>query len=143
MCAVEPGLAKDRNFEQDVAAALAVDAPATQISFMAQAKPGDPGKIRVVFLVDAQLTADGRGGSKKMNVNLYATIWGSADKSMAARSIKVDKTFDAATYQQILDHGMMVPIDLEVPTGGDGADVARCWTTRPGTSGRSAVRSAK
>jgi VWFA-related protein len=117
--AVEPGPAKDRNFEQDVAAALQVDAPATQISFMAQAKPGDPGKIRVVFLVDAHtLTAEDAGGSKKMNVNLYATIWGSADKSMAARSIKVDKTFDAATYQQILDHGMMVPIDLEVPTGG-------------------------
>jgi len=117
--AVEPGPAKDRNFEQDVAAALAVDAPATQISFMAQAKPGDPGKIRVVFLVDAHtLTAEDSSGSKKMNVSLYATIWGSADKSMAARSIKVDKTFDAATYQQILDHGMMVPIDLEVPTGG-------------------------
>jgi VWFA-related protein len=117
--AVEPGPAKDRNFEQDVAAALAVDAPATQVSFMAQAKPGDPGKIRVVLLVDAHtLTAEDAGGSKKMNVNLYATIWGSADKSMAARSIKVDKTFDAATYQQILDHGMMVPIDLEVPTGG-------------------------
>jgi len=117
--AVEPGPAKDRNFEQDVAAALAVDAPATQISFMAQAKPGDPGKIRVVFLVDAHtLTAEDSSGSKKMNVSLYATIWGSADKSMAARSIKVDKTFDAATYQQILDHGMMVPIDMDVPTGG-------------------------
>ena len=117
--AVEPGPVKDRNFEQDVAAALAVDAPATQISFMAQAKPGDPGKIRVVFLVDAHtLTAEDAGGSKKMNVNLYATIWGASDKSMAARSIKVDKTFDAATYQQILDHGMMVPIDMDVPTGG-------------------------
>jgi VWFA-related protein len=117
--AVEPGPAKDRNFEQDVAAALAVDAPATQISFMAQAKPGDPGKIRVVFLVDAHtLTAEDASGSKKMNVSLYATVWGSADKSMAARSIKVDKTFDAATYQQILDHGMMVPIDMDVPTGG-------------------------
>jgi VWFA-related protein len=117
--AVGPGPAKDRNFEQDVAAALAVDAPATQISFMAQAKPGDPGKIRVVFLVDAHtLTAEDSSGSKKMNVSLYATIWGSADKSLAARSIKVDKTFDAATYQQILDHGMMVPIDMDVPTGG-------------------------
>jgi hypothetical protein len=102
-----------------VAAALAVDAPATQISFMAQAKPGDPGKIRVVFLVDAHtLTAEDSSGSKKMNVSLYATIWGSADKSMAARSIKVDKTFDAATYQQILNHGMMVPIDMDVPAGG-------------------------
>jgi VWFA-related protein len=117
--AIEPGPVKDHTFEQDVAAAIAVDAPATQISFMAQAKPTDPGKMRVVFLVDAHtLTAEDSGGNKKMNVNFYATVWGAGDKSMTAQSIKVDKSFDAATYQQILDHGMMVPIDLTVPAGG-------------------------
>jgi VWFA-related protein len=117
--AIEPGPTKDHNYEQDVAAALAVNVPATQISFMAQAKPADAGKIRVVFLVDAHtLTAEESGGSRKMNVNFYATVWGAGDKSMAAQSIKVDKAFDAATYQQILDHGMMVPIDLTVPAGG-------------------------
>jgi VWFA-related protein len=117
--AIEPGPAKDHNFEQDVAAALAVDAPATQISFMAQAKPTDPGKMRVVFLVDAHtLTVEDSGGNKKFNVSLYATIWGASDKSLAAQSLKVDKSFDAATYQQILDHGMMVPIDITIPAGG-------------------------
>ncbi len=117
--AIEPGPVKDHNYEQDVAAALEVDAPATQVSFMAQAKPTDPGKIRVVFLVDAHtLTAEDSGGSKKMNVTLYATVWGSSDKSLASHSTKVDKAFDAATYQQILDHGMMVPIDMEIPVGG-------------------------
>ncbi|MGB9205936.1 MAG: VWA domain-containing protein [Terriglobales bacterium] len=117
--AIEPGPAKDHNYEQDVAAALAIDAPATQVSFMAQAKPTDPGKMRVVFLVDAHtLTAEDSGGNKKMNVNLYATVWGSGDKSLAAQSVKVDKSFDAATYQQILDHGMMVPIDVTIPAGG-------------------------
>ncbi len=117
--AIEPGPAKDHNFEQDVAAAIAVDAPATQISFMAQAKPTDPGKMRVVFLVDAHtLTAEDSGGNKKMNVNLYATVWGASDKSLAAQSLKVDKSFDAATYQQILDHGMMVPLDITIPAGG-------------------------
>ena len=117
--AIEPGPAKDHNYEQDVAAALEVDAPATQVSFMAQAKPTDPGKMRVVFLVDAHtLTAEDSGGNKKMNVNLYATVWGSGDKSLAAQSVKVDKSFDAATYQQILDHGMMVPIDMTIPAGG-------------------------
>jgi VWFA-related protein len=116
--AIEPGPVKGRNYEQDVAAALEVDAPATQVSFMAQAKPTDPGKIRVVFLVDAHtLTAEDSGGSKKMNVSLYATVWGNG-KSLGAHSIKVDKTFDAATYQQIVDHGMMVPIDMEIPAGG-------------------------
>ncbi len=117
--AIEPGPTKDHNYEQDVAAALAVNVPATQISFIAQAKPADAGKIRVVFLVDAHtLTAQDSGGSKKMNVNFYATVWGAGDKSMAAQSIKVEKSFDAATYQQILDHGMMVPIDLTIPAGG-------------------------
>ena len=116
--AIEPGPTKDRNFEQDVISALAVNAPATQISFKAQAKPTDPGKMRVVFLVDAHtLTAEDSGGGKKMNVNLYATIWGPSDKSLAAHTIKVDKTFDNATYQQIVDHGMMVPIDMDIPAG--------------------------
>lgn len=117
--AIEPGPAKDHNYEQDVASALAVDAPATQISFMAQAKPTDPGKMRVVFKVDAHtLSAEDSAGSKKMNVNFYATIWGAGEKSLAAQSIKVDKSFDAATYQQILDHGMLVPIDIQIPAGG-------------------------
>jgi VWFA-related protein len=115
--AIEPGPLKDRNFEQDVAAALEVDAPATQISFMAQGKPGDPGKMHVVFLVDAHtLTAEDAGGSKKMNVSLYATVWAHG-KNLGAHTIKVDRTFDAATYQQILDHGMMVPIDIDIPSG--------------------------
>jgi hypothetical protein len=75
--------------------------------------------MRVVFLVDAHtLTAEDSGGNKKMNVNLYATVWGAGDKSLAAQSVKVDKSFDAATYQQILDHGMMVPVDLTIPAGG-------------------------
>ena len=30
----------------------------------------------------------------------------------------MDRAFDAATYQQILDKGMMVPIDMEIPAGG-------------------------
>ena len=30
----------------------------------------------------------------------------------------MDHTFDAATYQQLMDKGMMVPLDMEMPTGG-------------------------
>ena len=117
--AIEPGLIKDHNYEQDVISALAVDAPATQVTFKAQAKPSDPGKVRVIFLVDPRsVTAEDSAGSKKMNVSFYASVWGANGKSMGIRSIKVDKSFDAVTYQQILDHGMMVPVDLEIPQGG-------------------------
>jgi VWFA-related protein len=116
--AIEPGPIKDHNYEQDVLTALTVDAPATQVSFKAQAKETDPGKVRVVFLVDANtLTAEDAGGNKKMNVTFYATLWGTGNKNLGAQSIKVDKAFDAATYKQILDKGMMVPIDMNVPAG--------------------------
>ena len=116
--AIEPAPTKKSNFEQDVASALQVDTPATQISFMAQAKSTDPGKVRVVFLVDAHtLSAEDSGGNRKMNVALYAALYDSYGKNLGTRSIKVDRAFDAATYQQILDKGMMVPIDMDVPAG--------------------------
>ncbi len=117
--AVDPAQTKNQNYEQNVAEALQVNAPATQISFMAQAKPGDPGKLRVIFLVDAHtLTAEDAAGSKKLNVALYASVYASNGKSLATRSLKVDRAFDASTYQQLLDKGMMVPIDMDVPEGG-------------------------
>jgi VWFA-related protein len=118
--AIEPGEAKDHNYNQDVAAALAISAPATQVSFRAQAKPTGPGKVQVIFLVDAKtLTAEDSGGSKKMNVSLFATVYDSGGKMLTNRSLKIDRAFDTATYQQIMDKGMMVPIDLEVPSGGN------------------------
>ncbi len=116
--AVDPMQNKDVNYESDVAAALAVGAPATQVSFMAQAKPTGPGKVHVVFLVDAHtLSADDSGGNKKMNVTLFAGQYDASGKSLGVHSTKVDKAFDAGTYQQILDHGMMVPIDMDVAAG--------------------------
>jgi VWFA-related protein len=116
--AIESAPTKNSNFEQDVAAALQVDAPATQVSFMAQAKPTDPGKMRVVFLVDAHsLTAEDGGGGKKMNVAFYAGLYDAVGRNLGTHSIKVDRAFDTATYQQLMEKGMMVPIDMDVPAG--------------------------
>jgi len=116
--AVEPGPTKNTNYDRDVAAALEVGAPATQVSFMAQAKPTDPGKVRVIFLVDAHtLTAEDSGGSKKMNVSLYASLYDANGKNLGTHGTKIDQTFDAATYQKILDQGMKVPIDMALPAG--------------------------
>ena len=115
----DPGQDKKINFEEQVAEALEIGAPATQVSFMAQAKPGEPGKMRVVFLVDAHtLSAEDQGGGKRLNLNLYASLYGADGKNMGTRSMKVDHTFDTATYQQVLDKGMMVPLDMDLPAGG-------------------------
>ncbi len=117
--AIDPATEKNVNFENDVANALQIGAPATQVSFMAQAKATDPGKVRVVFLVDAHtLSAEDAGGKKKMNVAMYASIYDAHGKNLGTRSIKVDQAFDDATYQQILAKGMMAPIDMDIPAGG-------------------------
>jgi len=117
--AVEPGASRDRNFNQDVASALQVNGSATQVSFMAQAKPTEPGKMRIVFLVDAHtLTAEDAGASKKMNVSLYASVYDANGKNLGTQGTRVDRAFDTGTYQQILDKGMMVPVDIDVPAGG-------------------------
>ena len=114
--ALDPGQVKNPHYESEVAEALNINAPATQILFMAQAKPTDPGKMRVVFLVDAHtVSAEDTGKEKKINMALYATIVDSNGKTVETRSVKVDRGFDAATYQQILDKGMMVPIDMDMP----------------------------
>jgi hypothetical protein len=52
-----------------------------------------------------------------MNVVFYAGMFDSKGKSIGIRSNKIDRAFDAATYQQIVDKGMMVPIDMDVPAG--------------------------
>jgi VWFA-related protein len=117
--AVDPTQDKNWKPEQDIAQAIDFNAPATQVAFMAQAKPTEPGKARVLFLVDAHtLTAEDTNGGKRMNVSMYASIYDANGKNLGTRSVKVDKTFDAATYQQILDKGMMVPIDLDVTANG-------------------------
>lgn len=123
--ALDPAQDKKANFEQEVAAALETGAPATQVSFMAQAMPTDPGKMRVVFKVDAHtLTAEDAGGGKKMNVILYASVYSADGKNVGTRSVKVDRTFDAATYQKLLDKGMLVPIDMDKPAGGQNLRLA-------------------
>ena len=38
--------------------------------------------------------------------------------------MKVEHAFDAATYQQLIDKGMMVPLDMEMPAGGQSLRLA-------------------
>ncbi len=118
--ALDPTVDKNFKPEEEVAGALQMNGPATQVSFMAQAKPTAPGKARVLFLVDAHtLTAEDANGSKKMNVSFYAGVYNSGGKSLGGtQTLKVDRSFDAATYQQILNKGMMVPLDIDTPSDG-------------------------
>jgi VWFA-related protein len=116
--AVDPTQEKARKSDLEVAEALRTAIPATLVSFKAQVKPQDKGKARVVFLVDAHtLTAEDSSGNKKLNVTFYATFVANDGKIGNTRSIKVDQAFKADVYQQILQQGMLTPLDLDVPSG--------------------------
>jgi len=118
--AIDPTQVKDKKSEQGVVEALHDAAPDTQVSFSAQVKPGDKGKVNVMFLVDPNTISadDASGGSKKINFVLYAAVLSPEGKILENRSLKVDQTFDAATYQKIMQQGgMLVPMDIDAQAG--------------------------
>ena len=120
--AIDPTQLKGYNPQQEVASALGDIVPATLISFTAQVKPASanstPGKTGITFLVDANtLSTEDASGGKKLNVVFYATIYSPSGKRIADASQKVDKAFDLNTYQQILQHGMMLHMDIDPQPG--------------------------
>lgn len=119
--AIDPTQIKGYNPQQEVASALGDIVPSTLVSFTAQVKPPSansvPGKIGVTYLVDAStISAEDVSGGKHLNVVFYATIY-SGGKIVANNSQKVDQTFDANTYQQIVQKGLMLHLDLDPKPG--------------------------
>ena len=121
--AIDPTQLKGYKPETEVAAALGDAVPATLVTFTAQVKsPSDnavKGKMGVTFLVDAStVSTEDASNGKRLNVVFYATLYSPEGKMLANSSQKVDHTFDADTYQQILQHGLMLHMDLD-PKPGD------------------------
>ncbi|GAC1509204.1 MAG: hypothetical protein NVS1B11_13590 [Terriglobales bacterium] len=121
--AIDPTQVKGYSREQEVASALNTGLTSTLVSFTARVLPpadnkSAKGKIGVDFLVDAgTLTAEDVQGGKKMNVAFYATIYTSGGKMLGNRSMKVDQVFNADTYKQLSDHGMLLHLDLDPSPG--------------------------
>jgi VWFA-related protein len=112
---------KGYDAQREVAAASADVVPSTLVTFMAQVKPPSansvPGKIGVTFLVDGStLSAEDTPTGKRLNFGYYATIY-SGGKIVASSSKKADQTFDASTYQQILQKGITLHLDLDPQPG--------------------------
>jgi VWFA-related protein len=119
--AIDPTQIKGYNPQVEVASALGDIVPSTMVTFTAQVKPPSansvPGKIGVTYLVDAStLSAEDASGGKRLNVVFYASIF-SGGKIVSTNSQKVDQTFDANTYQQIVQKGMMLHLDLDPKPG--------------------------
>ncbi|HMH08243.1 MAG TPA: VWA domain-containing protein [Terriglobales bacterium] len=122
--AVDPAQLKGYNSEREVASALSDAVPSTLIAFTARVlssadNRAAKGKVGVDFLVDAStVSAEEAGNGKKLNVAFYAAVYSPAGKMVGNRSMKVDQAFDANTYLQILQHGLLLHMDLD-PQPGD------------------------
>jgi len=119
--AIDPTQIKGYNPQQEVTSALGDVVPSTMVSFTAQVKPpaanSVPGKIGVTYLVDAStISAEDASGGKHLNLIFYASIF-SGGKIVSTNSQKVDRTFDANTYQQIVQKGVMLHMDLDPKPG--------------------------
>jgi VWFA-related protein len=120
--AIDATQIKGYNPQLEVVSALGDIVPATLVSFTVQLKPpaanSVPGKIGVTYLVDANtLSAEDTSGGKRLNAVFYATIYSPAGKMLTNNSQKVDHVFDAGTYQQVMDHGLMLHMDLDPQPG--------------------------
>ena len=120
--AIDPTQLKGYNPNQEVAAALGDALPSTLVAFRAQVKAPQensvPGKLGVTFLVDSEtLSAEDTSGGKHMNAVFYATFYSRDGKLLANHSQKVDQVFKPDVYQQVLQKGMMLHMDLDPVAG--------------------------
>jgi VWFA-related protein len=112
--AIDPSQQKDRKPEQQVAEALRDNAPATLVTFSAQVKPGEKGKVAIAFLVDANsLSAEDVSGGKKLSFAYYAALFSPEGKMIENRSQKAEQTFKEDVYRQVLQQGILLKMDLD------------------------------
>ena len=72
----------------------------------------------MTFLVDANtVSAEDTAGGKHLNLSMYATVYSPGGKMLTTGSQKVDQSFDASTYQRILQQGLMLHMDLDPQSG--------------------------
>lgn len=121
--AVDTSQQKGSNSDLAVTSAINDVLPSTLVAFTVQVVPSADnrtakGKVGVSFLVDARtISAEDASSGKKLNVVFYAVVFSAEGKMIVNRSMKVDQAFDAATYQQIVDHGLLLHMDLDPQPG--------------------------
>jgi VWFA-related protein len=119
--AVDPSQLKNRKGDVDVAEAAKDKLPDTLITFLAAVRPPENGKVRVIFQVDTDTisTEDASSGSKKMDLDFFATIVAPNGRVLSSKGTKVNQTFAADVYQQIQQKGMQVMLELDAQPGKD------------------------
>jgi hypothetical protein len=116
--AIDLGQQKDRNADLDVAEALQDAIPDTQVLFDAKISSIETGKIRVEFMVDTQsVSAEDVDNGKRLSVDFRVAILQPDGKVVAARTQKLDHVFSEEIYQQLLQQGMKLHVDMDRVAG--------------------------
>jgi hypothetical protein len=108
---LEPRGGDPRN---DLGQALQDRMPDTLVAFDAKVWPRDGDSRRVEFLLDAHsISAKDVDNGKKLDLSFYAAVFSAEGKMLLTRGADLKRVFPSATYDQILQQGMKMHIDLE------------------------------
>jgi VWFA-related protein len=116
--AIDPTQVKGYDPQQEVVRATSDIVPSTMVAFTARVVPAsaNKGKVGLDFLVDpSTIAVEDTVGGKHVNVVFYATAFTADGKMGPSLSQKVDQSFDDKTYQQILQHGLLLHMDMDPP----------------------------
>jgi VWFA-related protein len=116
--AIDPTQLKGYDPQLEVSRATNDVVPSTMVAFTARVVPAsaNKGKVGLDFLVDpSTIAVEDTAGGKHVNVAFYATTFTPDGKMGPSVSQKVDQSFDDKTYQQILQHGLLLHMDMDPP----------------------------
>ena len=123
--ALDPAKENEKLFAQDLSDAIQDKVSATQIPFYAKVSNVEKGKTRVDFMVDGDaLSAEDSGKGKHLNLNFEVAIFAPDGKQISNRVMKVDKVLPLDIYQQIIQQGLSVHLDVDTPPGRNVAWIA-------------------
>jgi len=114
--ALDPAKENEKVFEQALSDAIQDRIPATQIVFDARVSAVEKGKTRVEFLVNGDsFSVDDAGKGKRLNLSFEVAVFAPDGKQINNRVMKVDKVLPPETYQQIMQQGLSVHLDVDTP----------------------------
>jgi VWFA-related protein len=116
--ALDPAKEDEKMFARDLTDAIQDRISATQIAFDATVSALNKGTARVEFMVDGtSLSVEDSGKGKHLNLNFEVAVFAPDGKQLSNRVMKVDKVLPLETYQQIMQQGLSVHLDVDTPPG--------------------------
>jgi len=118
--AVDPTREKEneKKLQQDFSDAVQDRISSTQIVFDAKVSAIDNARTRIEFMVDGNsLSVEDADKGKHLNLNFAVVVFGPNGKAVGNHVMKLDKVLPLETYQQIMQQGLSVHIDVDTPSG--------------------------